>query len=566
MLTLHAATDIYDEIGRTNRFPTIEDLQQLMRYLKSLKIRRLEWIVDTIWTLYDSDSPCGFDLLAEAVKAAHQEEIELHAVYKPWEGALGHLVLPSTLPQSQGYEAWQHASGNYPCVRPFCAQHEQMNLSRMPGQWESDAPVRAIRLIKNDDGPVDINPDDVSLWASPINGRWERYDGPVTISQHTGWQPVFPRPSICRVIEFTDLQLPANHRFIEIRFDEQPAVDFTNEVDAIAQLLDESGQILPSTTATGAASDIRLLQRPILQKLLRYFNQTECSSALDEEISMLDDYDAKEPQSRQPTFNGKMLRQYLMKNQGLLANCELHKRRHIAIMRGKTTHATGMLHPIYPEVRRHWLDEIQFCLDRGVDGIDIRMSTHMCPHEAREFGFNPPVLEATGGSTNRALVAKVNGDALTQFHGEAAEHVHNAGKLFGIHLVSNFLGSNDQYIGGPISYNFDYQWETWVREFADYAVFRGAMGLHQSTLQERLDHFACVCSEANVPLIYQVNRRAIAAEEPGPWTEWELKWIGERNDIAAFQVYETAFFAYTDEDGSFKANAAIEELCQKYGR
>ena len=109
----------------------------------------------------------------------------------------------------------------------------------------------------------------------------------------------------------------------------------------------------------------------------------------------------------------------------------------------------GNLHPIYPEVRRHWLDLTRYCLDRGADGWSIfRVANHVRPADPWEYGFNEPVLEAAGGKTDIATISRINGNAYTQFLREARELLTSRGKRMTVHLHSGMLRP-----GRPRSYS-----------------------------------------------------------------------------------------------------------------
>src|SRR5690606_4562108 len=57
------------------------------------------------------------------------------------------------------------------------------------------------------------------------------------------------------------------------------------------------------------------------------------------------------------------------------------------VARGKCEYLPGALHPIYPQVRAYWMDWVRFCIDRGADGVNFRVSNHSDrSHEQSEYG------------------------------------------------------------------------------------------------------------------------------------------------------------------------------------
>ncbi|MCA1809466.1 MAG: hypothetical protein LC725_08470 [Lentisphaerae bacterium] len=85
---LWVTVDYFDDVLRAGRLYSREDLDAMMAYVASLGASRLQWIVDTAWTLYHADSPQGFDLLNVASEAAHRHGLRFDAIFKPFEGAL----------------------------------------------------------------------------------------------------------------------------------------------------------------------------------------------------------------------------------------------------------------------------------------------------------------------------------------------------------------------------------------------------------------------------------------------------------------------------------------------
>ncbi|NLP09530.1 hypothetical protein GX408_03930, partial [bacterium] len=89
---LFATTDYTDNIA--NGLFTRAHLDRLHEYLKAMGVTRHQWIVDTIWNLYEGP----FDLLAEAVQSAHRHGLEFYAEINPFEGGGFTDVLPHSLP------------------------------------------------------------------------------------------------------------------------------------------------------------------------------------------------------------------------------------------------------------------------------------------------------------------------------------------------------------------------------------------------------------------------------------------------------------------------------------
>lgn len=162
-------------------------------------------------------------------------------------------------------------------------------------------------------------------------------------------------------------------------------------------------------------------------------------------------------------------------------------------------------------------------------------------------------------------VARVNGEAYTQLLREAAALTHSHGKPFGVHVLTHYLRASEENRGDAIIGNFDLPWETWVREFADYVVFRGAMGCRPATVREVVDRIGLVCREAGKPLVYQSNRRQYSFDGPLPVQDHELEWVTRHPDVSAYQLYETASFTRLDAQGRLEGSEAVRALVSKHG-
>ncbi len=251
----------------------------------------------------------------------------------------------------------------------------------------------------------------------------------------------------------------------------------------------------------------------------------------------------------------------------LTAPYTLDREGYIAIALGKPEYMSGNLHPIYPEVRAHWLDIIRFCLDRGVDGINIRTSNHTQSPEEWEYGFNEPVITAAGGKTDYPTIRHINGNAYTQFLREARELVKSYGKYLTIHLYSQMIMPDDR--SNHLNYippNFEWQWETWVKEIADELEFRGAWTLRPWNLRQSLEAFSTVTKAAGKPFYFQGNMKELGFKNPNryPITGQELKMVKHNPEWNGFVLYETANFTRMYKDGRLEGSPELEELLNEY--
>lgn len=546
---LHAAADFGDDIIHNNRFYDRGHLDDLMRYVASLDVRRLEWIYHC-WLAFDETYELGFDLEAEAIRAAHRHGMEIVAVLKPFE--VIHDLLPHAFPLAPG-DGWNSRRGLFYEVPTLALSRPDLCLRRRPGECDRPGPVTAVRLVKDNARPSGFQAEDVSIYTSRENGSWRRYDGPFQLSQSVEWRPLYPLPGPCTILTLSGLAIPEDQRYIEVRLGRRdPAGDFSNDEESIIELVGGDGRTLPATPPGLLSLQGRwtgFLRKPVIRRIYRMLRTPGVEACLDHSP----DVDSWAADMRSYAHKGYASVPY-----------DLNAIGRVSAARG-VDEALPIPHPIYPEVRAYWLGKVRRFLDLGADGIDFRHCMHFRQFDLHEYGFNPPVLEQTGGSVNTAEVARVNGAAYTELLRQAAALTHARGKLFGVHVSSEFLQRADENRYRPFVRNFDFPWESWLREFCDFAVFRGAMGNREENVREMIDRIGLVCRESGRRLIYQGNRRYFGYAGPYPYHEREMDWVLRHPDVAAYQLYETASFTRLDGEGRFEGSDAIRALVRRHG-
>lgn len=531
-------------------------LDQLMAYSASLGAVRQEWIADT-WLLDpelggSSDNPAGFDYLAAACEAAHQNGLRFDVVFKPFEGLMPQQMqkFPETFPKPEGIPLLADCGGFYHSARPFLAQNPHLRLARGPEEDRLEVPIAAIRLIKNDDGPAGLGAEDLTIWTSRVNGGkyYEKYEGPVTYRESLEWRPIHPRrDQQFRVLTLGGLKLPADARYIMVRCSNENS-DFTNESEHLLELADRHGQLLPSTPSSGRVKSGKLLEMSKLASklgLTRYLMHPAIRALLDDEAGFLELCEGAH-------------------DFGKTDRITLGGGAEAAVMRGKPRYVAGSLHPIYPEVREHWLELIGYCLDRGVDGINIRVANHNRPFEPWAYGFNDRVAEQMSRPDQAGEAARINGEAYTQLIKEASETVRARGKELGVHVNGETFTQNIGGRGWPLPRNFIWQWERWIRDYADYAEFRGA-GMHAGDLRFVLDRIGLAAREAGIPFMLQSTRMTSRDHfgSANPVCAHEMEWVRDDPEITIYNLYETVSFTRLTAEGWIEGSPQIAGLVKR---
>jgi hypothetical protein len=557
---LIATTDYYDNILEDRFLFERKHLDALHKYLSSIGVTRHQWIVDMIWNFYDK-RPDGFDLLSEAADSAHAHGLEFYAEIKPFEGGGFGSSYPHSMPFPRETYALRDMRGIYPSARPFVAENPQLCLKRRPGTHEAKGPVSAIRLVKNDEKPTRVKPEHLTIWTSHQNNGFEKYNGPVSFRESVEWRPVFPKSKECRIIYMEGLQIPADHKYILIRCKlADQAGDFTNERGSIVELTGADGNSIPLILSTGPvtySTHRGQFDNYQYAEIIRYFQNPDVKEEFTNRVKAEKHYRDFYSFDEDTRIN---------------ASYTLDREGYVAVACGKPEYMLGNLHPIYPEVRKHWLDMISFCLERGVDGVNIRHSNHTRSSEDWEYGFNDAVIEATNGRTDYPAIRRINGNAYTQFLREASELIKSRGKTMVIHLYSQMLMPDDRFIRtNYIPPNFEWQWETWIREIADELEFRGAWTLRPENLRQVLETFGAVTKEANKPFYFQGNMKELGFDGPFQYqfTRNEIGMVQNNPEYDGFVLYETANFTRMKENAELEGSPSLEKLlksCNWEGR
>ena len=547
---LLATTDFIDNVFVNNCFFEKSHLDELNKYLASIGVTRHQWIVSDLWTMYDN-YPHGFDLLAEAVESAHAHGLEFYALIKPFEEGGFRPVWPHSLPFPKGAVAFKDMRGIKPFATQFAARHPDMCLKRRPGTFEFRGPVTSIRLVKNNDTPTRVKVEHLSIWTSPSNNGFVPYNGPVSFRESVEWRTGFPKWQQCRILHLEGLKIPKNHTHILVRCslaDEEG--DFTNEIAKIIELVGPDGENIPSTLSTGpGALDInnkRIFQSWIIkQRAVRYLELPEVQKELN---------DPEKIQAHYRNF-------YNFDRYNVTDLKTLDKDGYVAAACGKPEYMPGNLHPIYPEVREHWLDLTRYCLDRGVDGINFRAANHTQSPEYWEYGFNEAVIEAAGGRTDYPTIQRINGNAYTQFLRQARNLIKSRGKSMTLHIYAQMLAPDDRR--GRLSYlppNFEWQWETWVREIADDLEFRGVFTLQPWHAKQVLETITSVTRAAKKPLYFQGKFHELTFDGPNHRTREELDLIRNDPGVDGFVLYETGNYTRINKEGRLEGSSDIKTL------
>lgn len=479
--TLSVTVDFPDDI--TKGPFDMARLDALMATVQDLGASRVNWmyygevapgdprrgnIWESHWATYGPATIAALgEPLKAAVRSAHARGMEIYGVLKPYNGGLSGSY-PAGSPEAGSTSKLTKIGGTIQQVIPFLEAHPDMRLQRRPSEnaESSRGPVRSIRLLKSNDAPTRLKPENLRIWVSSNNYKYQPLpivpQGTVTVERSDREVRDYHGNVITRtgdpvrVIRLTGLNIVEPYIVVTTTFTDG-AGDFSNTPLGMVQVLDEHDIPLECVVATHAA----LWVRP--RDFRTYGLEFDMGYG---HLPITLDTPWERPKSDPwKPFSGKDE----FEHEALFGHGPAGG--FIGIARGKNAFLPAAPCEAYPEVRALWLGWITAMLDAGVDGVNLRISAHGClSDEPEAYGWNPPILAAYraqfgAGPIELSKLAEVRGNLYTAFLREAANLVHARGKKLQVHFHAEAFRPNPvfgQQNGIPA--NIDFQWRTWLAE------------------------------------------------------------------------------------------------------
>ncbi len=408
---IHATADFVDDLVFHGKTYTPAQLDGLVACLNRLGVARLDWHYDTWHDLYERMPYHGRrNLLAYVVEKAHAAGMEVHAVFKPFEmGGLyhTHFMVPHPFPRPPGVPLICNHIGISYMVDPFVLAHPAMRLKRMAGDWNPPGRVTAIKLVKSDDAPAEIKREHLSILTSRRNGEAFLYEKPWKLQDRIEQRGGRPR----RVLTLQGLDIDEKQRYIIVKCSRQtPRGSFSNALHDIMEIY-SNGRRLPSV-AFDEHVGLRKLQQSRLNQgrplypgagiispyarhpdVLEFVRDTRRIADIYENYFRLDVLTPQEWHDL-PAAVREDFTPCLDRDHGVMSGFAGPLPRQGGVL-------SSLLHPIYPEVRNHWLDVAPLPGLWGGWGWGYRVENHNRSSEPELYGFNEPALDAGVAPTPR---------------------------------------------------------------------------------------------------------------------------------------------------------------------
>ena len=545
-------------------------LDDLMGTLKSMGVRRVYWLYygdvepESFWagSLYENPQiPYGtqtLEAIGEPLKAsapvAHRHGLEIYGVLKPYNTGMSGSNGPCSGRRLSGIE---RIGGAVPQVIPFLERYPHTRLRRRPDTRASHGvPVSRIRLLKRDASPTRVRPENLQLWTSKDNGRYSRLDAALSVTERVEPAPrevrnyygelVVAKGAAVRTLTIDGLNI--RERFVVVTTDfKDEAGDFINTAYGMVEAYCvDSSTPLPVVIASRGAfwTGPRDLGS----------NTPDFDSGLGHIEIPLDVNASSE-------------------GQGLFWN-SLAGGGLVGFAQGKNDYLPGTVSEVYSEVHRLWDGWVDRILETGVDGIDIRVSSHgSLVDEPWEYGFDEPAVEAYrmkqgaepwSSTDDLVRFSRLRGQHFTSFIRRTSNRARSMGRKMQAHIHTEAFRPDivhGQIMGFPPNTHF--AWQDWMRAgLLDGITFRTSWfeALEdlpgtppvRSRLSNALSDPVAVealelAGELGVPAY--MNRyldRAVGVEEY--LSDLETAMRDER--FAGFDLYESASFIRPTSDGS----------------
>jgi endonuclease IV len=219
----------------------------------------------------------------------------------------------------------------------------------------------------------------------------------------------------------------------------------------------------------------------------------------------------------------------------------------------------GALEPAEPVAVEYWLKMINKTLACGVDGVDIRISNHNSILDWLEYGFNQPVVDTyikryginpRLEPFDREKLRRLRGEFYTAFLEKAAMLVKSSGKKFCLHVPDTAFGSPEQ----PTMMEIHWDWQNWLeKEIADEVTFKtiytdnafSTEGLKLINLCREKEISVSIC-----PFLHAINDLS--------------EYLSKVEDLGidAFTIYEAATLWKAEKNGFKKLMPSVNEIIE----
>jgi hypothetical protein len=509
---------------------TQKSFEEVFKIYKSWGISRIYWLNQSNYLDWDIKLwPTGNiaknaaktyqnigDFLPAAVKICRKLDMEIYSVFKMFDYG-SKWTFPAGSPGAEKYGKLDIIGGRSYSVKKGLLKLQDLRMERNMNAVPRDIDKRIITKIKlTSDGKRSsgLTEKDIILKVSNDNASFTRYSKPYSFTEK------LERGK--KVIILDDLSI--KEKYLALLVPEKCRKEkFKNKLAALVKLYDEKGKQLPFSYSLMSWKD-------------------QCAY-LDQRLAVKNSGASKEQSRKGYRFNedGRAGTDgFLKKTVYALDNLKGY----ITIARGKEKYLVGSLSPSYKKVQDLWLSHINYALDCGVDGVDLRVLNHERIFDFEEYGFEAPVVreykkkygvDIRKQPFNKAKHRQIRAEHFTEFYRRANRLIKSYEKEVHLHVAALTMNrkAGERYMG------MHWQWEQWLKEGLADAVTMKDMYPDWITkpFYQKLNKEA---GRLDVPIYYCPNFNVISSNQNSLERFAGLAKQSQKDGHAGIILYESA--------------------------
>lgn len=508
-LAIHTVFDFSDDI-MTAPCGTRE-LDELMKANANLDVKRIYWsdfgeLSQGFWnSFYYFNAEKTFSLLGDHVRAsceaAHKNGMEYFTILRPFDMHVSGLTFAWNSELARKYGKQNVMDGQAVIGLNFPLEHPELCMRRRHADLHQNPPSK---IVVTSLKPIPTNTL-VTLWCSDDNGTYQPSAAEVRVEGH---QIVIENFDANR--SFYAIETPVRRNYNGI----------FNEIQNLVAIYDKADNRMEGSLSFHPRT---------FRDMQDWGNHSDRINATDGDFRkggfFFDNPNFGMPNVVYPGISTRITCAALDNSFGV-----------VGVTCRKNSHISGCMSPAQPEAREFWFQLIQHALECNVDGVDIRVSSHLNILEWDQYGFEQPVVEAYKKRFGVDILTQpydarnlrmIRGEFYTEFLKQASELVHRYDKKFIVHICDMMEGTPDT----STVMEMHWDWQNWLATVApDEVTFKAFVPDGYDTYFGR--ELIAACRQRNIKVNFS------------PWLHC-MEDYAKINDMArfgcnAFLIYENA--------------------------
>ena len=467
------------------------------------------------------------------VDAAKRHGMETAVVMRPHETGAWYTFSPY-YKETAEYPGIKYTGGDIAILAHFARENPELRIKRRSWDIDPDAEnkdVYKIKLYKQNDVESCINADNLTIYVSPDNCNYTKYEGNFTLEKS---------------IEAATKEVTVFGRIHNYETSLITKVGDPIEVITLSGFCIKERYIAVGVNCPGKRDEkTSFINAPY--SAIAIFDENG------EEICATPGGDWYGTPTRVPHIKAGFNFDDGFGSNGSVTFDKEDKEGYFAICKGKNEYVHAALCVMEPKVQEFWFKLLDQAIDDGYDFVGNRIECHSVHvDDPFAYGYNDCIKEEYfkryGKCCEQEMeldkIAKIRGDAYTELFIEGAKRVRARGRKVYLTLNAEML-----YQPIPIARHFAYpmniewQWERWIEEIRpDEINIRTFCFTPDFVLNdEQCRHFIEVAQKYDVPITY----------ERYPYWDFakDFEQIRDTGIFSGMTLYETQHIVQSDGKG-----------------